>query len=342
MIDLYVNYSDKSPNFNTVGEAINYASQKYTSCEPQFPAPNEDAEPVTIHIASGVYRERVVIERPYITLKGESAGNTIIVSNKGARDLMNDGSKRGTFRTATVRISTHDVHCENITFQNDAGHRYKAGQAIALYNDGDRNSFKKCRFLGFADTLFTAPLPPKPMSDTKFNAPNEDKPRTLGRQYYEDCYIEGDIDFIFGGAIAYFKGCELFSLSLEEIQPDTKDGKTIYGYITAASTPENELFGYVFDQCRLTGNCPDGTVMLGRPWRDHAKTVFLNCYLGKHISSDGWADWDKNTDTLLYAEYNSYGPGASNDDRVSYSRQLNDEEAKEYTVEKVLQGWNSI
>ncbi|MBQ7776990.1 MAG: pectin methylesterase [Lachnospiraceae bacterium] len=337
-IHLYVNYPDKQESFPTIQAAIEHLSSDYSLPEAVYPAPTEDITPAIIHISPGIYREKLVLERPYVTLLGEAAENTILVFGDHASEIMEDGSKRGTFRTASFRIHTHDVCAKNLTFQNDSGWGYVVGQALALYVDGDRNSFYNCRLLGSQDTLFTAPLPMKEAQPGGFTGPGQDKPRTLGRQYYENCYIQGDVDFIFGGAIAYYNKCTLFSKRAEQMAPESLEDN-IYGYITAASTFENEPYGYVFQDCKLESDCPKGSVFLGRPWREYAKTVFLNCELGEHIRPEGWNDWGKTHGHFFYAEYNSSGPGASPDTRADFSHQLSEEEASEYTVEKVLAGW---
>lgn len=329
MINLYVNYCDKTPDFSTLGEAVDYISH----------SDKENTEDVTIYIAPGVYRELIVLERPYVTLRGENAENTVIVYNNCALERMPDGKARGTFHTATMRISTHNVCVENITVQNDAGHRHKAAQAIAAYVDGDEIEFYRCRFLGCTDTLFTAPLPDKTSKGLEFDAPKSENKRIAGRQYYKECYIQGDLDFIFGGATAYFEKCEIFSIMPEQIPNEKKDGEIIYGYITAASTSKDEDFGYVFKECRFNGNCPKNSVMLGRPWREYAKTVLLNCYLGEHIHTDGWGDWEQPMGNFYYAEYCSYGPGASCENRIWYSHRLTDKESEKYSMEKVFRGW---
>lgn len=337
-IHLYVNYPSQEKNFSTIGEAITYLSADYTLSDAQYPAPAEDIIPATIHIAPGIYREKLVLERPYVTLLGESAKNTLLVYGDYAFETMEDGSKRGTFRTASFRIYTHDVCMKNLTLQNDSGSGYVVGQALALYVDGDRNSFYNCRLLGNQDTLFTAPLPKKEAKPGGFIGPGQDKPRTMGRQYYENCYIEGNVDFIFGGAIAFYNKCTLFSKQPDVMSPNAASSNT-YGYITAASTFEGEPYGYVFKDCTLESDCPSASVFLGRPWREFAKTVFLNCEMGAHIRPEGWNDWGKTHGNFYYGEYCSTGPGASPDARADFSHQLTGEEAAAYTLENVLQGW---
>ncbi len=337
-IHLFVNYPNKENNFSTIGEAIEFLMQDYTPQETAFPAPAENIQPAILHIAPGIYREKLVLERPYVTLLGEDALNTILIYGDHAYDIMTDGTKRGTFRTATFRIHTHDICAKNLTFQNDSGPGYTVGQALALYVDGDRNSFFDCRLIGSQDTLFTAPLPHKEAQPGGFIGPGQDKPRILGRQYYENCYIQGDVDFIFGSAIAYYNQCTLFSKKAAQLNPGSIDAN-VYGYITAASTYENQPYGYVFKDCKLESDCPKGSIYLGRPWREYAKTVFLNCEMGEHIRSEGWQDWGKTHGHFYYAEYCSTGAGASPETRADFSHQLTDDEAKEYTLEKVLQGW---
>ncbi|MBQ8821802.1 MAG: pectin methylesterase [Lachnospiraceae bacterium] len=341
MKNIYVNYKEKEPCFSSISEAFSYISEGYNAPEATYPAENEQLEEVNLYIAPGIYREKVALKKPYVNIIGEDAASTILVYGDYAFDTMPDGSNRGTFRTATCRIETHDVTVRNITIQNDAGYGHTVGQAIALYVDGDRNSFYDCRFIGSQDTLFTAPLPRKEAQPGGFIGPGQHKPRTMGRQYYKKCFIQGDVDFIFGGACCYFQECTLYSKFPEKRPPEAGD-VSIFGYVTAASTFEEEPYGYVFESCELTSNCPENSICLGRPWREYAKTVFLNCRLGAHILKEGWDDWGKNHSHFYYAEYNSTGEGASPATRADYSHQLTDEEAAHYTKEKVLQGWMPV
>lgn len=339
-LHLYVNLPEHTPCFPTIQQALD--SVPYESGEAVYPAPREDIAPVVIHIGEGVYRECLVITRPNVTLLGEGKDRSDVVLVYGlyGREMMPDGIKRGTFRSASVRVSTHDFTARHLTFQNDAGYGYKVGQALALYVDGDRCLFEDCALLGSQDTLFTAPLPPTEVEPGGFRGPGELKPRTLGRHCYRGCYIQGDVDFIFGGGICWFENCEIFSKF-----PDGKDeviapGRNpLYGYVTAASTPEGEAFGYVLKDCRLTSDCPPHTVMLGRPWREFAKTVYIHCELGEHIHPAGWMDWGKPHGHFYYGEYDSFGPGASPDTRADFSHQLTAEEAAAYTMENVLKEW---
>ena len=343
-IELYVNIPDKTPAFPTITEALQsvdaWACDSTPGCDKAFPAEEEDITPVVIHIGPGTYREKIVVTRPYVTFLGAGQDQTTIVYGHWGREILEDGIKRGTFRTATVRIDTHDFTARHLTFQNDSGYGCEVGQALALYVDGDRNFFESCTFLGSQDTIFTAPLPLKEVEPGGFRGPGETKPRVLGRHCYKNCHIRGDVDFIFGGAICWFEGCTIFSqLPGPEQKPDVDGATPPHGYITAASTPEGVPFGYVLKDCTLTSDCPKGSVYLGRPWREFAKTVYLHCEMGEHIHPVGWMDWGKPHGHFYYAEYQSYGPGASPETRADFSHQLTDEEAGAYTIENVLQGW---
>ena len=295
--------------------------------------PPDDGTRAVIRLAPGVYREKLVLARANTVLEGESRENTRIVWGDGALELLPDGMKRGTFRTATLRTDAPNVTLRNLTVQNDAAPREAAGQAIALYADGDGFVCEDCTLLGFQDTLFTAPLPPKEIEKNGFIGPKQFAPRTPQRHTYRRCRIEGDVDFIFGGAAAWFEDCDIVSVDgrLDRSAP-------FRGFATAASTPEGQRFGYVFSRCRFsTVDCPNASVFIGRPWRDWAKTVLLNCELGAHIAPEGFHDWNKSLarEVCLYAEYKSYGPGAAGE-RAPYARKLTDEQAAQITYDDFL------
>lgn len=136
-------------------------------------------------------------------------------------------------------IYADHFRAENLTFENsfDRTKTDTAGtQAVAVYSKGSRISFKHARFLGRQDTLFV----------------ND------GEQYFDNCYIEGDVDFIFGGARAVFDQCRIHSVD--------RGSATNNGYITAASTHITKRFGFFIVNCTLTSDAADGTVYLGRPW----------------------------------------------------------------------------
>lgn len=298
--------------------------------------PPDNQEPVTLFIHNGIYKELITVSSPYVTLIGESREFTILTYDRYARMMMEDGMKRGTFRSYSCLIDTHDFTARNLTFENSSGRGIDVGQALALYVDGDRIFFEDCRFLGGQDTIFTAPLPPKEIEPNGFIGPKQFAPRINGRHYYKNCYIEGDIDFIFGGATAYFEDCELFSKYV---------GRPVNSYVTAASTPEGQPYGYVMNNCRFTSQCPPRSAYLGRPWREYAKTVLINCFMDEHICEEGWDDWGKAhaRATVFYGEYGSSGPSGSLEKRPDWIHRLTDRDLEHYTKERVLAGndfWN--
>lgn len=296
--------------------------------------PKNNTDEQILYIHKGVYEEQITITTPHVTFLGEDKNNTILSYGLYARMLMEDGMKRGTFRTYSCFIDTYDFTAKNITFENSAGKGTDVGQALAVYADGDRLSFENCRFLGNQDTLFTGPLPPKEIEPNGFIGPKQNAPRINGRHYYKDCYLEGDIDFIFGGATAYFENCTFFS---------KYTGNEISSYVTAASTPEGQEYGYVMENCRFEGNCPPDNAYLGRPWREFARTVLINCYIGDHICKEGWHDWNKETahKNAFYAEYGSFGPKGSMESRPDWIYRLKETDLSKYTKKAVLSGTDS-
>lgn len=295
--------------------------------------PRENDAPVLIRMASGIYQEKITIDRPFVTIEGcgGTPADTVLTFGDYARMPMDDIGKRGTFRSYSVFVDAHDVTLRNLTVENSSGDSASHGQAIALYADGDRLFFDTCRFLGHQDTLFTGPLPPKEIEPNGFIGPKQFAPRVNGRQYYKNCYICGDIDFIFGSATAYFEDCTIESLRRTDAPGE------IQGYVTAASTPEGQEYGYVFSRCRfLSHGCPPHSAYLGRPWRDFAKTVLLDCTLGAHIHPDGFHDWGKKEarESVFYAEY-----GCSVHARAAFVRELGADAAAHFRRELVLGGW---
>lgn len=247
-------------------------------------------EEVTIYVANGVYQEKITIpeNKPNIHIIGESSENTIVSFDDYAEKVDSIGKKLGTFRTATAMIHANDFTLRNITIRNSAGYGKEIGQAVALYLSGDRCRVYNARLLGNQDTLYTS----------------------QGRQFFSGCYVEGHVDFIFGAATAVFKDCEIHSLR--------------EGYITAASTPKNQKYGFIFFNCKLTGSAKERTVYLGRPWRPYAHTLFINCSMESHIKLEGWDNWrnPENEQTARYGEYQSFGVGFSGDKRVDWAKQL--------------------
>lgn len=285
---------DGSGDFFTVQEAIN-----------AVPDYRKNAR-TTILIKEGSYKEKVIIpaSKNAVSLIGQ--GEVKITYDDYASKPNIFGENKGTSGSSSCYIYAPDFYAENITFENTSG---PVGQAVACFVSADRAYFKKCRFLGFQDTLYT-----------------------YGkgcRQYYDECYIEGTVDFIFGWSTAVFNRCHIHSIG--------------NGYITAPSTDKGQKYGYVFYNCEITANSDVDKVYLSRPWRPYAQAVFIQCNMGKHILPEGWDNWrNKNNEkTVFYAEYKSKGEGANPGKRVAYSKQLKNTEG--YSIEEVLSGnddWN--
>ncbi len=277
--------------------------------------------PAVIRLTAGVYREKVVLDRPSTALVGEGAGGTLVTWGDGAGEILADGVKRGTFRTATLRTDGAGITLRGLTVENSAGPGAAAGQAIALYADGDGFLCEDCVLLGHQDTLFTAPLPPREIEPGGFNGPKRDAPRVPQRQVYRRCRIRGDVDFIFGGAAAWFEDCEIVS--------------DAPGWCTAASTPEGQPMGYVFTRCRFTAEegVAAGSVYLGRPWREWAKTVLLGCELGPHIHPAHWDDWGK---PAFYGR-GDYAEDTPAEGLAPFARVLTPAEAAGYTEQNFME-----
>lgn len=308
----------KDKQFQRIGDALRYAESRGTA------AADGKAPEIVIHLDPGVYHEKLRISIPGLVLEGEDAASTVVTYDDFANDMMPDGTRRGTFRSYTLLADAPGIRLLGLTIENAAGFREGAGQAIALYAEGEGIEVRNCRLISGQDTLFTGPLPPKEIQQGGFAGPKEFAPRVNGRQYYFDCYICGHVDFIFGSATAYFENCVI-----ESVPRHT-------GYVTASSAPEGQKYGYVFSKCRFISEGPEKSVYLGRPWRNYARVVILNSYLGAHIRPEGWHDWQKEEahTTAFYAEYGNYGPGAEGQ-REDWTHRLTEAEAAEYTLEKI-------
>jgi pectinesterase len=302
--------SKKGAGFRTVQQAIDAI-------------PRGNQRPYTIHVRKGTYFERITVPRdkPFIRLVGEDARETVLTYN------LSTATTSETRYSASTYVFADNFQAENIAFENTYG---VGSQAVALFVGADRAVFRNCRFLGWQDTLYSngpnCQFVPQPLSQT--DASN----CALGRQFFDRCYIEGHVDFIFGDAAAVFRECQIHSKG--------------QGYVTAQSrTYSAQPSGFVFERCRLTGENTGRGVFLGRPWRAYSQVVYRNCWLGAHIRPEGWSVWNNNTnhETSFYGEYQSEGPGANLAARVSWSHQLTAEEASRFALPAFLQGpdnWN--
>ncbi len=294
---------DGSADYRTVQEAIDAV-------------PLHNDRPVYIHIAPGTYKEKLVIsgDKPHICLEGDKAENTVLTYDDFGGKVMENGDIASTFRSGSVNIYANHISARNLTFENTSnspvGH-----QALALYASGEHLFFENCHFYGRQDTLYAKD----------------------GTQLYQNCYIEGDVDFIFGGARAVFESCHIFAKN-NRTQEELDKGKG--GYIAAPSTPLSQKYGFLFLGCRIDSDYPENRIFLGRPWHPGADPyavgacVFRECELGSAIKEEGWCDMGGYlaANARLF-EYRNFGPGAKAHER---RRQLSEEEALVFTKERVL------
>ncbi len=259
--------------------------------------------PITLYIKNGVYNEK-------IELPANNTDVTFIGENVDSTIISwNDYSGKGkhtTFTSYTAKISGNRFRAENISFSNTAG---PVGQALALYVDADKAVFRNCKFLGNQDTIFTS--------------------GEQANQLFDHCYIEGTTDFIFGPATAVFQHCRIRAKS--------------NSFITAASTSPGKNYGYVFTDCIITADSAVNKLHLGRPWRAHAKTVFIRCTLPAVITAAGWDNWGnpENEKTVFYAEYRNKGEGAAGK-RVSWAKQLTDQQILQYSLAAIFTNGKTI
>ena len=253
---------------------------------------------VQVNVKAGTYAEQVTINKPFVCLVGDSPTTTTITHTAGTNILTG----------GTVIVTGNDFSASNIAFENSAGNG--AGQAVALMAEGNRQQFRNCRFLSYQDTVYT----------------------NTGTQYFRDCYIQGDTDYIFGDATAVFENCTMNNVA---------EGTAV----TAPRTPQNTTYGLVFIGGSLTANpttstVRNGHVYLGRPWGPYGAVTYLNVAMGAHINADGWTTMSNNTlANVRFFEYKSTGPGANPTNATRANRQLTDAQAANYTVRNVLNPW---
>jgi pectin methylesterase-like acyl-CoA thioesterase len=252
---------------------------------------------IRINIKAGTYSEKLTIaSRTNLCLVGASATSTILTYNDSNASV---GSTSG---SASVYVSANDFSAANLTFQNSYG---VGSQAVALRATGQRQQFLGCRFIAHQDTLYTH----------------------SGSQYFRDCYVEGTVDFVFGGATAVLQNCEIRNVD---------NGSATTAPNTDSSTP----YGIVFLGGKFTAvsSVKSGSVALARPWGASGFAAFLNADLGAHISAAGFTSMSGNEpQNARFHEYGSKGAGANASARSSY--QLSASQAASYTLANILGSW---
>ena len=297
----------------------------------------------TIFLRNGRYREKLTVDRPNVSLIGESRDRTVLTYDAIADTPSPDGGTYGTRGSFTLRIIAPGFRARSLTIENsfdymanyakerDDPTRFANPQGVALMTDGgsDEAVFIDVRIVGHQDSLFT----------------------NAGRHYFADCIVLGSVDFIFGAGTAVFENCEIVSRD--------RGSRTNNGYVTAPSTPSSAPYGLVFLRSRLTKETramAPNSVTLGRPWHPAAlpgvnsAAVFIDCWMDDHIGAKGWERmsavdsatgvriWYEPADSRFF-EYRSTGPGGV---PSPARRTLTPPEAEYYTVERVLRGWTPL
>ncbi len=285
----------------------------YSTVQAAFDAvPSNYTGKYFIYVKKGIYKEKITLAsgKVNVVLVGENRDSTILTYDDYAGK-----PGLGTSTSQSVAIDANDFTAMNITFQNTVQNDGSVAnqQAVALRVNGDRQAYYNCKLLGFQDTYYTW------------------GGSGVGRTYHKNCYIEGNVDFIFGRNIVLFDSCTLYI---------NRNGATI----TAASTEPLSKFGYVFTNCTISSaavgfnGAAITTFYLGRPWQSAPRTVFINTYQPATLNSAGWLSW--NVTPALYAEYKCTGPGFLPAQRVAWSSQLTDSAAATYTMQNIF-GKNS-
>ncbi|MEO7101571.1 MAG: pectinesterase family protein [Luteolibacter sp.] len=283
--------------FRTVGPS----NASYPTLQAAIDAvPADNNQQRLILIQPGAYFGHTVLNKPNVTLRGDGPG-TLLTYNLGqgvpGTDMQPVGWEGAAALLITAEASGATV--EDLTIENTYG---KGMQAQACSVVADRVTFRRCRILGWQDTL-------------KIDA---------GREYFEKCYITGHTDFIYGSATAFFSDCEIFCR-----EP---------GYITAPSTPPGKI-GFVFEKCRITFPYGNPAVYLGRPWRDSPSATFVRCEMAAGVRPEGWSEWNIKPPLVRFAEYECTGPGAAIGRRVAWAKASTDPAPDEFKRGNVLGDW---
>lgn len=320
---MYIIAKDGSGDFTSIQAAIDAV-------------PMSNRHPVILLVRMDEYHEKIVVNKDNIRIIGEARDRTVITWSDAASTIGADGTPKGTFCSYTFLVTGNNVEVENMTIRNDAGDGALVGQAVAVYAAGDRGVWRNVRMFGCQDTLFCGPVLNKVTKEALPRLVPEgvlsvgDCPLVLGRQYFENCHIQGDVDFIFGPYACWFERCTLYM---------NKRG----GFYTAANTPELAPYGLVFHKCHLTGECEPGKAYLGRPWRKFAYTQFIECEMDECVASEGFQDWGQTKITRRCGEYKTTGARADQSTRHPLQARLSDEEAAMLTIRNVIggfDGWN--
>lgn len=272
----------------------------------------------TIYLFNKIYNEKIKITIPNITIIGHEKGS--IIQNKDYYNKIHSDNKEYlTVRTYTLMVASNNITLKNITIKNLSVPNKIYGQAVALHVIGDNFKAINLKLYGAQDTLLAGPIPQDLTIRYKSLLPIDELSTKKSHQYYLNCYIEGDVDFIFGSGIALFENCTINSIGS--------------GYICAPSHNKELKFGFVFKNCHLTRNNGVTNVFLARPWREYGSAAFINCHASDHIRAEGFHYWEINrAKTCRFYNYltidsNKIAPFAHN---------LSETDILDYTFENIM------
>jgi len=293
-------------DFQAVQEAVDHAS----------------GPGAVIRIQPGIYKEKILVNRPGLTMVGLGASPKEVVLTFGD-SAKNTGS---TFKSGTVTVEADGFEAENLTIVNTWWDEHTApgdaSQAVALQLTSEKAVLDRVRLLSGQDTLFAASRTCRSNTDLS--------PCAASRQYFNDCFIEGNVDYIFGDSKAVFNHCELHS----------RPHGTVMVTAQSRHFPAEDS-GYYFLGCKITGDNNGSRVALGRPWREYATVVFYDTDIEQKILPEGWSDWDGRLKTATYREYKSHGPGVNDGHRAIVYPALTEAQERSLTPERILRGNDS-
>ncbi|KAL9248240.1 hypothetical protein vseg_021584 [Gypsophila vaccaria] len=247
---------------------------------------------ICIHVRAGTYNEKVTIsqEKEYIILEGEGRRITVIQSADGGEF----------FKTSTFTLFASNFVARKITFKNTNDFRPSLRPAPAAIISGDKAAFLECGFTSVQDTLTDS----------------------LGRHYFESCYIQGAVDFIWGDGQSIYRRCTI------NVTYDVTKGNDV-GYITAqARHGAMSKSGFVFVECLVVGTI--GSIYLGRAYTSHSRVLFYKSRLEGRIAPQGWLPWYSagKVDDVVFAEEGCRGHGADQRKRVRWEKKLSHKEVE--------------
>jgi len=273
----------------------------HTVAEAIAAVPADNPAEKVILLQPGAFFGHTVLDKPHVTLRG-SGPDSVLTYDWGQAMPGPDGEPVGWQGATTLRVTAaaHDTLLENLTIENTYG---RGMQAQALTVEADRVVARRCRILGWQDTIRLE----------------------SGRQFFDRCYLSGHVDFIYGAATAWFDHCEIF----------IRD----QGYIAAPATPPGRV-GFVFADCRVTSTYGNPPVYLGRPWHLSPSATFVRCELGACVRPEGWKEWNVKPPEVRFAEYQCTGPGAATDQRVAWATHSAGPPPAQFERAAVLGDWS--